>query len=79
MIVNVMVGDCECCLQVGMDDYLFKLIVCVMLYVLLQCWGGGNVVLFVWFFVELGQVWLMVNSSYVFLVEYGLVLQDDDS
>lgn len=26
MIVYVMKGDCECCFEVGMDEYIFKLI-----------------------------------------------------
>lgn len=29
MIVNVMVGDWEQCLEVGMDDYLIKFLLCL--------------------------------------------------
>lgn len=62
MIVNVMVGDCECCLQVGMDDYFFKFIQCELLQVCLLCWYVlcvlfGDVVVVIVLLVDVFQVW----------------------
>lgn len=38
MIVYVMKGDCECCFEVGMDDYFVKLLCIEWFYVVFDCW-----------------------------------------